>query len=60
MHPTAVLFRTCSASTELAASKASNPAAHRRSAVAERNTAFSSTTKTTDFSAASGAEAPRS
>src|SRR5216683_4364761 len=44
---TAVLFRTCSASAELTASKTSNPAARSRSAFAQRKTAFSSTTKTT-------------
>ena len=47
---TVVLFRISSASAELAASKTSNPAARSRLAFAERRTAFSSTTKTTDFS----------
>jgi hypothetical protein len=55
---TVVLFRINSASAELAASKTSNPAARSRLAFAERKTAFSSTTKTTDFSGR-GTEAPR-
>jgi hypothetical protein len=46
---TTVLFRTCFASAELAASKTSNPAARRRSAFARRNGASPSTTRTTGF-----------
>jgi hypothetical protein len=56
---TVVLFKIGPASAKLVASKTSNPAARSRSAFAERETAFSSTTKTTNFSATSGAEAPR-
>src|SRR5260370_20456014 len=56
---TAVLFRICSASAELAASKTSKPAAVRCPAVIDRKTAFSSRTKTTGLSAIStGAPTP--